>query len=628
VIIGKYKYVVPDDGSRPVFVISARPHIMMKLKRVIPQAVQNLRTGFLWITATKELARDLEWFCERYPLVPFDGQSLAQLGYLADEHRRGEQQIAEILEGDVPDFGEREPAVTPRQYQLTPAAMVRARGFLLLGDDVGLGKTLASSLLFTDSAALRGLVVAPTHLVDQWAEELAKYFPWLNTHKIRQGTPYTTGQPKLYKALHDAEVLLVNYHKLAGWGDYLQGKITTVIFDEAHELRTGPGTGKYVAAAMVAAKAKYRMGCTATPVYNYGKELHNVVSILDPEVLGTPDEFVREWGGDKIKDPRALGAYLRHTGIMLRRTRKEVGRELPPISSMVQPVETDHRKLEAVLADGIVAMAAKVLDEGTDRTERWSLSGQLDMKIRHATGVAKAPYVAEFVKMLLTREKKVVLVGHHHDVYEIWQEKLAAYKPVLYTGRQSPTQKQQAVKDFVDGDSRVLILAVRSGAGLNGLQLASSTMVFGELDWSPAQHHQVIGRLARDGQQEPVAVFYMLSDGGSDPPMEDLLELKRRIAEPINDPDAEVVQPSAQEAMRRVQALAAAVLRQHGIHLDAPVMPEPEPGSGELFPAAAVTIERAPESVDELLATTVQQEAPAPKSRDDLRGRLTGAMRS
>lgn len=591
---GNYGYVAGGNGLRPVFVIVAQPHIMMKLKRVIPQAKQQ-RDGSLEITATKELARDLEWFFERYPLQPLTGEAQAQLTKLADAHRSGQEQIARILEGEIVDYGTREPALTPREYQLLPRAMVRAQGFLFLGDDVGLGKTFASSLIFTESSALRGLVVAPTHLVGQWADELRLYYPWLRTHKIRQGSPYGAKQFRLLDELDRADVILTNYHKLAGWGDYLQGKITTVIFDEAHELRTGAGTGKYTAAAMVARTAKYRIGLSATPVYNYGDEIHHVISILDPHVLGTEDEFTREWGGKRIADPRALGTYLRESGIMLRRNRKEVGRELPAVSSMVQPVETDHATLQRMVEQGIVAMAAKVLDDATDREERWALSGQLEMKVRHATGVAKAPYVAEFVKMLLTREKKIVLVGHHHDVYECWMKALAEYNPVMYSGKQSDNQKRESIRQFVEGDARVFIMGLRVGAGLNGLQKASSTMVLGELDWSPAQHHQIIGRLNRDGQADPVAVFYMLSDGGSDPPMAELLELKRRIAEPINDPDADIVAPSPQEAMRRVQALAKDLLRQHGVNPKVappatPVpMPAPVPGSGELISVDALT---------------------------------------
>lgn len=634
-VSGRYQYLPDGPFGRPTFVIGAQPHLMLKLKRHIPAGWQDPRTGNLYITATKELARDLDAFLYRHPLQACDQSSSDQLGRLVAEHRAGEEQIARIFEGEIAPFGTRQPLKTPRDYQLLPRSMVLARGYLLLGDGTGLGKTLASSLMFTDSSALRGLVVAPTHIVRQWERALRDDFPWLRVHRLRQGQPYKVGQKRLLADLETADVILSNYHKLGGWGDYLKGNITTLIFDEAQELRTGYGTGKYTAAMMISHAATYRMACTATPVYNNRREAHRIISVLDPDVLGTEDEFATEW-----TDSRALGTYLRDSGIMLRRTRKDVGRELPPVSVMEQPVETDRRELDRLLADGIVAMAAKVIDQDTSAEDRFKLSGQFDLKLRQATGVAKAPFVAAFVEMLLeSGEKKVALVGHHHDVYDIWRRHLRRFGVAEFTGLQSEKQKDDELQKFIHGDARVLLMAVRSGSGTDGLQAACSTIVFGEPDWVPAVHDQLIDRFNRDGQPDPVAVFFMISDAGSDPPMFDTLDVKRRIAQPVTDPDAELVQATADEAVRRVQKLAKALLRQHGINPNPAPPAEPDPpAGGELFPAAAVTGPSVQAAVDaaadraetvRLLGVDVphDDEPTERHRREDLRGRLAGARR-
>jgi hypothetical protein len=52
--------------------------------------------------------------------------------------------------------------------------------------------------------------------------------------------------------------------------------------------------------------------------------------------------------------------------------------------------------------------------------------------------------------------------------------------------------------------------------------------------------------------------------------------------------DEPITVRAVRKAMRRVQALAADVLRQRGVKPPKPKMPDPVPGSGELFPAAAV----------------------------------------
>ena len=52
------------------------------------------------------------------------------------------------------------------------------------------------------------------------------------------------------------------------------------------------------------------------------------------------------------------------------------------------------------------------------------------------------------------------------------------------------------------------------------------TRNFGELNWSPGIHSQCIWRLDRDGQQNPVTVFFLVTDDGSDPPMMDVLGIE------------------------------------------------------------------------------------------------------
>lgn len=162
--------------------------------------------------------------------------------------------------------------------------------------------------------------------------------------------------------------------------------------------------------------------------------------------------------------------------------------------------------------------------------------------MRQATGIAKAPYVAEFVRMLLESESeaKVVLAGWHRAVYDIWLEELKAYQPVLYTGTESERQKEESKRKFIDGLSQVLIISLRSGAGLDGLQYSGCrTVVNGELDWSPAVHEQLEGRLDRDGQPGSVLSYYLISDFGSDPVVADVLGVKRQQLEGLRDPDGQ-----------------------------------------------------------------------------------------
>jgi SNF2 family DNA or RNA helicase len=139
--------------------------------------------------------------------------------------------------------------------------------------------------------------------------------------------------------------------------------------------------------------------------------------------------------------------------------------------------------------------------------------------------------------MLLDSGEPILLFGWHHAVYDIWMEGLAEFKPVLYTGHESPTQKEAAKAAFLSGASRVMIISLRSGAGLDGLQAVCSTAVVGELDWSPAVIEQCIGRIDRDGQKTPCTAFYLVSESGADPIMAEVLGVKREQLESVRNPD-------------------------------------------------------------------------------------------
>jgi SNF2 family DNA or RNA helicase len=169
--------------------------------------------------------------------------------------------------------------------------------------------------------------------------------------------------------------------------------------------------------------------------------------------------------------------------------------------------------------------------------ERGRASMELDMMARQITGIAKARSVAEMAKMLIESGESVLLSGWHREVYKIWLQELCEYNPVLYTGSESSTQKEKTKETFLKGESRVMIISNRSGAGLDELQHRCSTLIIGELDWSPKVHEQLEQRLDRDGQKNPVMILYPVSDGGSDPVLMDLCGLKNSQADGIMEPD-------------------------------------------------------------------------------------------
>jgi SNF2 family DNA or RNA helicase len=529
--------------------LQADPHVAMWAKRIFMKVPAGIN-GVIKLSNNPAVCRDLEWFLHRFPLEVPDK---AKLTKAAAEHVDHIKRLDQIID---PNYQPRqfEMALPAREYQRRAAELFLAKRSLLLADDLGLGKTASAIAALMEPSTLPAIVVCLAHLPRQWEREINRFAPGLHTHILKKSQPYELPR----RDGCGPDVVITSYHKLDGWRTALASYGKSVIFDECQELRRS-GSNKHYAASTIAKAVGYRLGLSATPIYNYGGEIFNVMDILSPGVMGTRSEFLQEWctGHDdkaSLKDPAAFGSFAREQHLMLRRTRRDVGRELPDLQRITHTIDCDEKALKAI--EGRAGeLARTILSETVQaRGVKMHAAEEFSNVLRQATGISKSPYVAEFVRMLLENGEPVVLFGWHRAVYEIWLEKLKEFRPAIYTGSESASAKDAAAKSFIEGQTDLLIVSLRSGAGLDGLQKRCRTVVFGELDWSPGVHEQCTGRIYRDGQAEPVAAYFLLADGGADPLMAETLGLKRDQIEGIRgrEDDTIVQRNDSESAIRRL----------------------------------------------------------------------------
>lgn len=535
-------------GRRAWAVDMLEPHVAIAFKRIFTKV--HAKLDVLILSDNDDTRADLDWFCMRYPLQTSFG-ALLEEGTRRVADRVAERDAILDLNWSPPAIaGTFRPGKKPYLYQSQASAIALKVKGLLLGDDVGLGKTITTFATAAAGAPLPMLVVVEAHLVRQWAKK-AEEFTTYRVCAIKQGTPYN---------LPMADIYVISYNMLDGWMPvFKNGMFKTVVYDEIQQLRHGEKTSKGNAARVLSNKAQIRLGLTATPIYNYGDEIHTVMSYLQPDVLGTREEFLREWCkfGGTVKDPDALGSFLASTGHFLRRREDDasVDASLPPANIIEFQVAFDEglmEKEEALLR----ALATTVL------TGRFDQAGQaareLDVQMRRLTGLAKAKFVAAYVDMLLKDRPRVLLAGWHRDVYGIWNYALRKHNPIQYTGSESAAGKARNVERFCAGDSRVMMISLRSGAGLDGLQYHCRDLVYGELDWSPQVHYQLLGRLRRPGQEHIVDGHYLHADGGSDPVLMSLLGVKADQSRGIMDPGKAPLAQLADDS--RIKTLARHLL--------------------------------------------------------------------
>lgn len=501
--------------------IKGEPCVTELAKRLFPGCAGHGR-GEARFTAHRRIIGDLNWLMLRYPLQVADRDQDRWETALTDarEWAARRAKAAQMPESATPPAMTFEGELMP--FQRKGLAYLSANERALLADEMGLGKTVQGIALLASTRQFPALLVVPPHLLRNWQRELDRFLrlpDGVRVHVIRGLTPYE---------LPEADIYLIHYLLLRGWKQVLPDfGFRTLLFDEIQELRRA-GTEKYSAASLLSSACERVVGLSGTPIYNRGGEIWNVINILDFHFLGSWESFSREWcdgyGRGIVLKPELLGEHLRREGLMLRRTKAEVLPELPPKRRLVQEIDADDALYERLTREVLEKLRVLREDETLTPSKRAILEEQVSQEERQATGIAKAAYVAAFVKALLEGGEKVLLFAHHHAVMDAYKKELRAFHPVFVTGRESDEQKDRAVHAFMQGDTDVCCISLRSASGMN-LQRATC-VVFGELDWSPAVHSQAEDRAHRIGQQDSLLCYYLVSPSGSDQDMQEALGMK------------------------------------------------------------------------------------------------------
>ena len=505
-----------------VWTIKGEAPVTEMAKRLFPGS-DGGRRGTARFTAHRRIIGDVNWLMQRYPLAiaPADLDRWQAALAEAQAYEREKQQLMGPLRDIVPPEGAF--VGTLRAFQQTGLNWLCRVRRGLLADEMGLGKTVQALAALVTTGSFPCLIVVPPHLQLNWQAEIAR-FTRVNgrpptVHVLQGLKPYP---------LPEADIYLVHYLLLRGWKESLPHlPVKAVVFDEIQELRRA-GTEKYSAASLLSSACERVWGLSGTPIYNQGGEIWNVVNILDFNFLGNWESFSREWcygyGSAVVIKPDMLGEHLRREGLMLRRTKREVLPELPDKRRLVQEIDADSAAYKHLMQPVLDKLRRWGGDEQLTASQRALLEGQISQEERQATGIAKAPYVSQFVRALIESGEKVLLFAHHHAVMDTYRRELKTLSPAFITGRETAAQKEKSVERFMAGRTDLCCVSLRAASGLN-LQRAS-IVVFGELDWSPAVHSQAEDRAHRIGQKDSLLCYYLVSPKGSDADIQERLGLK------------------------------------------------------------------------------------------------------
>jgi SNF2 family DNA or RNA helicase len=502
------------------------PDARMILRRIFSGLQKTRNKGFRFKN-TPHVLEDLHWFMGRYPMNSSEKDSVLLNTKILDIKKRKAANF-KIIHEDKDVLHNLNVKYNPYKFQNQFVEFFQTNSKMVLADQMGLGKTEQAYLGILKKEAFPSIIVCETGLWKQWKSRGEK-FTHLDIETLE------SGKKTLRKG---ADVYIVTYSMLKNREKFLLDlDAKMIVFDEVQNLRTGDKSTKYQVAENITSRIENILGLSGTPIYNYGNEIFNIFNIVYPDFLGTSQEFNREWtkyGEYEVKDPVALGMFLINNNVMLRRTKQDIKLNLPKVHKLVSKIKCDQDKLDEIKEKS--KYLAELLLFG-ERLEKGRATRELTVMIRRATGIAKAPYIVEYCKMLLKTKKKIILAGWHLTVYDILKEGLKEFNPSIF--RETHSKKQKALDEFMkDDDCRILIIPVRAGAGIDGLQHACNTLVIGELDWTNAAHDQLIERIDRVGQKHEVDIHFLVSDSAdsSDQEVIDRLAIKKVQSDGIVNP--------------------------------------------------------------------------------------------
>jgi superfamily II DNA or RNA helicase len=389
----------------------------------------------------------------------------------------------------------------------------------LLADEMGLGKTLQvlSLLSIRPIADRASVIVCPASVVPVWREEIAKFFPGMAVEVLKTGRDFTCRR--------DPVLWLCSYTQLRKHRALLDGaEFGYAILDEGQFIKNPDAK---VTQTCFALRARHRLVLTGTPLENRQLDLWSIFRFLLPGLLGSRAAFEGALNADREATLGRLRVQL--APFILRRTKNEVARELPP------KVEMD---LICPLTDVQRAEYARICSEGLERlgddvgaAMREKSFGFLALLTRLRQTCCdpdmlpwlKSP-LADSGKINLLVEKLAEIVGSGHKVVIFSQfvmlldrvrAALAQHFPDLprYELTGMTLDRLKPVQGFQNASGAAAMLVSLKAAG-TGITLHAADYVF-LLDpwWNPAVEAQAVDRVHRIGQTNTVFVYRMVTAG-------------------------------------------------------------------------------------------------------------------
>ena len=414
-----------------------------------------------------------------------------------------------------------------------------------LADDMGLGKTIqviALHLHRRDSKAGPTLVVCPASLLGTWEREVRRFAPDVPVRRYHGGGRHLQDLAVDEVVLATYGVVLRDSARLAqiGWG--------LVVADEAQHVKNPLSR---TARELRAVPAPARVALTGTPVENRLSELWAILDWTTPGLLGHLEPFTRRVAVpvERYRDAGAtarFAALIRPFLLRRRKTDPGIAPELPRKTETDQfvPLTAEQVTLyEAMVRETMEAIATK---EGIERAGLvFKLLTGLKQICNHPAQYLKQPgplagrsgklaAFDELTDVILASGESMLVFTQYTQMATLLQQHLDArgIGSLFLHGGVPVRRREEMVAQFQAGQVPVFLLSLKAGG--TGLTLTRATHVLHyDRWWNPAVEDQATDRAYRIGQDRPVQVHRLITEGTLEDRIAALLGKKRELAEAV-----------------------------------------------------------------------------------------------
>ena len=408
-----------------------------------------------------------------------------------------------------------------RPYQVEGALWLlknaRSASAGLLADEMGLGKTI-QALAMMEALPGPHLVVCPSSLVWNWSREAAAFCP-----NLRVLTIEGSARSEQFSKIPEHDLVITSYALLRRDAEhYKPFAFSTTTLDEAQHIKN-PGSQNARAACAIRSKARFIL--TGTPLENSIRDLWSLFEFLMPGYLGTQKDFQ-----DRYEKPLTAGEsggiwprlLRRVRPWMLRRTKSEILKELPPKIEQVVQVELNAEQKAAYTQLQIAARAeVDAMRESGGAARMKVLTALLRLRqaccdLRLLNRETHAPSAK--IEALLELLGEAVDGGHRTLVFSQFTSMLDLIAPSLseagisWCRLDGTTKDRGAVVEQFQSDPSISVFLISLKAGGVGLNLTGAdTVIHFDPWWNPAVEAQATDRAHRIGQQNVVTSIKLIA---------------------------------------------------------------------------------------------------------------------